>query len=121
MSYVSVASNDLVAHAWAFGQSEEAVAEDRKHKADRTALEMLRSTRLTHMLKIQSRAGIAVSISVLVLFMGAANFGTPDEDVYLTLWYLYFVGLPMYGILYAGLKLREYLREIEAALLKQQT
>ncbi len=121
MSYVSLVSNDFADQARAFSQSEEAVAEDRKRKADRTASETLTSTRLTHMLKIQSRAGIAVSISVLVLFMGAANFGTPDEDVYLTLWYLYFVGLSMYGILYAGLKLREYLREIEAALLKQQT
>ena len=53
--------------------------------------------------------------------MTAAISGTPDEGVYVSIWYMYFVGLPMYGILYVGLKLREYLREIEAALLKQQT
>ncbi len=121
MSYVSVASNDPVAHARAPYQSEEAVAKDRKRKADRTALEMLTSTRLTHMLKIQSVAGIAVSISVFLLFMAVVMLGTVENDVYVAMWCTYFVGLPMYGILYVGLKLREYLREIEAALLKQQT
>ena len=35
--------------------------------------------------------------------------------------YAYFVGLPLYGILYVGLKLREYLREIEAALIRQES
>ena len=82
---------------------------------------MLTSTRLTHFLKILSVSGIAVSISLLILFMTAAISGTPDEGVYVSIWYMYFDGLPMYGILYVGLKLREYLREIEAALLKQQT
>ncbi len=82
---------------------------------------MLTSTRLTHFLKILSVSGIAVSISLLVLFITAAISGTPDEGVYVAIWYVFFVGLPMYGILYVGLKLREYLREIEAILLKQQT
>ncbi len=121
MTYVSLVSNDFADQARALSQSEEAVAEDRKRKADRTALEMLRSTRLTHMLKIQSVAGIAVSISVFLLFMAVAMFGTPEDDVYVAMGYSYFVGLPLYGILYVGLKLRENLREIEAALLKQPT
>jgi len=121
MSYVSVASNDLAAQSRGLGQSEEAVAMDRKRTADRTASEMLTSTRLTHMLKIQSVAGIAVSISVFLLFMAVAMFGTPEDDVYVAMGYSYFVGFPLYGILYVGLKLRENLREIEAALLKQQT
>ena len=82
---------------------------------------MLMSTRLTHCLKILSVAGMAVSISLLILFMIAAISGTPDEGVYIAIWYMFFVGLPMYGILYVGLKLREYLREIETVLLKQQT
>ena len=82
---------------------------------------MLTSTRLTHFLKILSVSGIAVSISLLILFITAAISGTPDEGVYVAIWYVFFVGLPMYGILYVGLKLREYLREIETVLLKQQT
>ena len=82
---------------------------------------MLTSTRLTHFLKILSVSGMAVSISLLILFMIAAISGTPDESVYVAIWNIFFVGLPMYGMLYVGLKLREYLREIEAILLKQQT
>jgi len=82
---------------------------------------MLMSTRLTHFLKILSVAGMGVSISLLILFMTAAISGTPDENVYIAIWYMFFVGLPMYGILYVGLKLREYLREIAIVLLKQQT
>ena len=82
MSHVSVVPIDLVAQARALGQSEEAVTKDRKRKADRTASEMLTSTRLTHMLKIQSVAGIAVSISVFLLFLAVAMFGTPDWDIY---------------------------------------
>ncbi len=82
---------------------------------------MLTSTRLTHFLKILSVSGMGVSIFLLILFMIAAISGTPDENVYIAIWYMFFVGLPMYGILYVGLKLREYLREILAVLLKQQT
>ena len=121
MSYVSVASNDFAAQARALGQSEEVVADDRKHKADRTALEMLRSTRLTRMLNIQSLAGIAVSISVFLLFVTVVMLGPPQDELYVAMWGLYFGGWGLYGILDGGLKLREYLREIEAALLKQQT
>ena len=82
---------------------------------------MVTSTRLTHFLKILSVSGVAVSIVLLILFIVAAFSGTPVEGVYVGIWYVFFVGLPIYGILYVGLKLREYLREIEAILLKQQT
>ena len=82
---------------------------------------MLTSTRLTHLLKILSVSGITVSIVLLILFMIAAIAGTPDEDVYVAIWFMTFVGLPLHGMLYVGLKLREYLQEILAALLKQQT
>ncbi len=82
---------------------------------------MLTSTRLTHLLKILSVSGITVSIILLILFLTAAIAGTPDENVYAAIWYILFVGLPMHGMLYVGLKLREYLQEILAVLLKQQT
>ena len=42
MSHVSAAPKDLAAQARALGQSEEAAAEDRKPKADRTASDKLR-------------------------------------------------------------------------------
>ena len=121
MSYISVAANDPAAQALALGQSEETVAENLKRKADRASSEMLTSTHLTHMLKIQSVAGIAVSISVFLVFVAVAMLGTPEKDVYVAAGYSYFVGLPLYGILYVGLKLREHLRGIEAALLKYRT
>ena len=82
---------------------------------------MLTSTRLTHGLKIQSVAGIAVSFAVFVFFMLVILLGEPNEDAWVAMWYAYFVGLPLYGILYVGLKLREYLREIEASLIRQES
>ena len=82
---------------------------------------MLTSTRLTHFLKILSVSGIAVSIVLLILLMAAAISGTPTKSFFVGIWYIFFVGLPIYGILYVGLELREYLREIETVLLKQQT
>jgi len=82
---------------------------------------MLKSTRLTYFLKIQSVAGMAVSIIILLVFTASAVFGPPGEDVYIAIWYSYFVGIPIYGLLYVGLKLREYLREILVELLKPQT
>ncbi|MCZ6846399.1 MAG: hypothetical protein O7F69_10905 [Alphaproteobacteria bacterium] len=109
MSYVSVAASDLAAQARAFGQPAEIVAEDRKRTADRTASEMPTSTRLSHMLNIQSVAGIAVSISVLLVFMAVAMFGTPEMDIYVAICFSYFIGLPLHGILYVGLKLHKHL------------
>ena len=82
---------------------------------------MLTSTRLTLWLKIQSVAGIAVSFAVFVFFMLVILLGEPNEDAWVAMWYAYFVGLPLYGILYVGLKLREYLREIEASLIRRET
>ncbi len=82
---------------------------------------MLTSTRLTHWLKIQSVAGIAGSFAVFVFFMLVILLGESNEDAWVAMWYAYFVGLPLYGILYVGLKLREYLREIEASMIRQET
>ena len=82
---------------------------------------MLTSTRLTHLLKIQSVAGIAVSFAVFLFFVVVILLGETKEDAWVAMWYAYFIGLPLYGILYVALKLREYLREIEAALLRQQS
>ncbi len=82
---------------------------------------MLTSTRLTHLLKIQSVAGIAVSFAVFVFFMLVILLGEPNEDAWIAIWYAYVVGRPIYGRLNFGLTLREYLREIEAALIRQET
>ena len=82
---------------------------------------MLTSTRLTHLLKIQSVAGIAVSFAVFLFFVVVILLGETKEDAWVAMWYAYFIGLPLYGILYVALKLREYLREIETALLRQQS
>jgi type IV secretory pathway VirB3-like protein len=82
---------------------------------------ILTSTRLTHWLKIQSVAGVTVSFAVFVFFMLVVLFGETNEDAWVAMWYAYFVGLPLYGILYVALKLREYLRVIEVALARQET
>ena len=46
---------------------------------------MLTSTRLTHLLKIQSVAGIAVSFAVFVFFMLVILLGETREDAWVAM------------------------------------
>lgn len=79
---------------------------------------MSASTQLTYILKITSVAGIFVclvlgGISVIWIILGATAI-----EVLILVWGTLFLGLPTFGVLYVSLKLREYLRDILAALNK---
>ncbi len=76
------------------------------------------STQLTQLLKISSVAGIFLSlvlgaISAIWIVLGAGHI-----ELLVLLWGTLFLGVPMFGTLYVSLKLREYLRDILAALSK---
>ena len=74
------------------------------------------STQLTKLLKIASVTGIFVC---LVLGITAAVWiilGAGHLELLILMWGTLFLGLPMFGSLYVVLKIREYLRDILAAL-----
>ena len=80
------------------------------------------STQLTKLLKILSVAGIFLSLIVTAVFLvfalvGAIGGGEP-ASVWVIVWNAFFIGLPLYSLLYASLKLREYLRDILVELKK---
>ena len=77
---------------------------------------MQASTQLTSLLKISSVAGIFIclilgTISALWIINGVAEI-----ELLVLLWGTLFVGLPMFGMLYLTVKIREYLRDILGAL-----
>ena len=77
---------------------------------------MTASTQLTNLLKITSVAGIFVCLvlgvtSAVWIMLGAAHI-----QLLVLLWGTLFLGLPMFGTLYVMLKVREYQRDILAAL-----
>ncbi len=77
---------------------------------------MTASTQLTNLLKITSVAGIFVCLvlgvtSAVWIILGAAYL-----ELLILMWGTLFLGLPMFGTLYVMLKVREYLRDILAAL-----
>ena len=75
MSYVSAAPQDLAAQARVLGQSEEAAAEDRKHKADRTASDKLRRFAAMYVVTLSSAMFIA---GAFVFDLTGANTGQPS-------------------------------------------
>ena len=80
---------------------------------------MSASTQLTYMLKIASVAGIFVCLVLGTASVIWIPFGATIEILVL-MWGTLFLGLPMFGVLYVSLKLREYLRDILAALEKSE-
>ena len=74
------------------------------------------STQLNQLLKVLSVAGIFVSLVLAAVFLVFAISGLQSEAAWAVMWNAFFVGLPLYGILFATLKAREYLRDILAAL-----
>ena len=80
------------------------------------------SSKLLQYLKIVSVAGIAVNSLVLAIFFVWAIFlpkAVMNEPLWNIFWASGAVGLPLSGLLYVGLKSREYLRDIHATLMKQ--
>ena len=80
------------------------------------------ATQLQKLLEIVSVAGIFISIIVTAVFLifalAGAIGGTEPASVWAIVWNAFFIGLPLYGLLFAALKLREYLREILIELKK---
>ena len=74
------------------------------------------STQFTQLLKITSVAGIFVCLTLGGISVVWIIFGATAEELLVLIWGTLFLGLPMFGILYVVLKLREYLRDILAAL-----
>ena len=80
------------------------------------------ASQLQKLLEIISVAGIFISIIVTAVFLifalvGAIG-GSEPASVWAIVWNAFFIGLPLYGLLFAALKLREYLRDILAELRK---
>ncbi|MCH7932122.1 MAG: hypothetical protein IH906_07945 [Proteobacteria bacterium] len=79
---------------------------------------MSESSQLTQLLKITSVAGVFVSLILGAISVVWIIFGATAEELPVLIWGTLFVALPLFGTLYVTLKLREYLRDILAALSK---
>ena len=80
------------------------------------------ASQLNRLLKILAVAGIFISLIVTAVFLVFALVGAlggeEPASVWVIVWNSFFIGLPLYGLLYAALKLREYLRDILIVLKK---
>ncbi len=77
MSYVSVASNDLVTQARAIGESEEAAAKDCKRKAARATSEKLRRYAMWYVMTLSTAALVA---TVFMFDLSGVNLDQPDAQ-----------------------------------------
>ena len=79
---------------------------------------MQASSQLTTLLKISSVAGIFISVTLGLISAVWIVFGQAHAEILVLLWGTLFLGLPMFGVLYMAVKMREYLRDILGALNK---
>lgn len=79
---------------------------------------MLSSTRMHRILKIVAIAGLTLNVVAMVwlFFYGIVNEGV---ESWLPFWIVFSIGIPINGVLYEAIKMREYLRDILGALSKQ--
>ncbi len=77
---------------------------------------MSASSQLNQLLKISSVMGIFVCLVLGVTSGIWIMLGAGHLELLVLVWGTLFLGLPMFGALYALLKIREYLRDILAAL-----
>ena len=81
------------------------------------------ATQLNLLLKIIAVAGIFISLIISAVFLvfalvGAAA-GEEPANVWIIVWNSFFLGLPLCGILYGTLTLRETLRDVLGELQKK--
>lgn len=81
------------------------------------------ATQLNLLLKIMAVAGIFISLIISAVFLvfalvGAAG-GQEPANAWIIVWNSFFLGLPLCGILYATLTLRETLRNVLVELQKK--
>ncbi len=79
---------------------------------------MQASSQLTSLLKISSVAGIFISLILGLVSAVWITLGVARVELLILLWGTLFLGLPMFGVLYIAIKMREYLRDIAGALEK---
>ena len=83
---------------------------------------MAASSRILQLLKIVAIAGMAINALGFLFFLAILLIlqeTMAGMQIWVVLWFISTVGIPMYGILYVAIKMREYLRDISGSLLKQ--
>ena len=80
---------------------------------------------LNQLLMILAVAGVFISMTVTAVFLvfafAGALGGEEPANVWVIVWNSFFIGLPLYAILYAALRLREAMREVIEQLQKQSS
>ena len=79
------------------------------------------STRVLRWLKIISITGLVFQFGMGLLMFLAAIFWAPAGFTWVYLWFVLTIGVPMFGMLYVMIKLREYLRDIVGLLQKNSS
>ena len=83
---------------------------------------MAASSRILQLLKIISIAGMSLNVLGFLFFLVillVQRETMAGMQIWIVLWYISTIGIPMYGMLYVAIKMREYLRDISGSLLKQ--
>ncbi len=83
---------------------------------------MAASSRILQLLKIVAIAGMALNALGFLIFLAillVQRETMAGTQIWIVMWFISTVGIPMYGILYVAIKMREYLRDISGSLLKQ--
>ncbi|MGQ0663504.1 MAG: hypothetical protein ACT4P2_07925 [Pseudomonadota bacterium] len=71
-------------------------------------------------LKILSIAGLVINIGVVLMLLLIVLFWRDAaEHTWVSLWFVFAVGIPMFGALFGILNVREHLKNIEASLAKR--
>ncbi len=79
------------------------------------------STRVLRWLKIISIMGLVFQVGAGLLLFLIALFWSDTSRSWFALWFVLSVGVPMFGMLYVMIKVREYLRDIVGALQKSSS
>ena len=85
---------------------------------------MAASSRILQLLKIVSIAGMslnALGFLIFLVILLVQRETMAGMQIWIVMWFISTVGIPMYGLLYVAIKMREYLRDISGSLLKQSS
>lgn len=78
---------------------------------------MEKSSFALRQLKILSVTGITVQFGLMLMtILGLLFWRGHDERLWSYLWFEFSVGVPLFGLLFVGVKMRDHLKAIEAAL-----
>ena len=85
---------------------------------------MAASSRILQLLKIVSIAGMslnALGFLIFLVILLVQRETVAGMQIWIVMWFISTVGIPMYGLLYVAIKMRKYLRDISGSLLKQSS